>query len=415
MEAIQRVEAVALNFALGVSTRSELSLRVRAANEFLRWVIRAIGVEAVQMGVHLRKTRRLMLVLQLLYEADGGLQNAGLAILANLVSDAFDPASDRTKKQVLSAGVFHRLRGFVYTDDGVACASACACLQNLCKQFAFAKLACRYELHEELDRLVRESGSEDVREHAAGTLHNMSEAIARHARLYSLDPLEARRAALEAGFEGAPRIGLFRKLFLCEQEPDFTISDEVARELAARFVGYEQLQLTEVAAAIKLQTFARRFKLRRAFMRYQQLSRAVKVVSCFVWRWLRKRRHLAAVRIQEHARAYLHASRSRCDRRTLILVMRTLRRARQRAHARSVRERAAWSQLHHERSDAAKALAERHAGAAEAASGGGSGGKDMLRQLSHLRVSGAAPERVLPQLPNLRRFPVRGVPLGELG
>ena len=102
---------------------------------------------------------------------------------ANLVSDAFDPQSDKTKQAVLEAKVFPRLKTFLYLQDAISSAAACACLQNLCKTFAFTKLACQFELDREFDRIVSSSTNPEFRKMAALALHNMSEAIERHRRL----------------------------------------------------------------------------------------------------------------------------------------------------------------------------------------------------------------------------------------
>ena len=119
--------------------------------ELARYVNGAFGFEASALGAHLRRSKGLAFVLQLLYEGEAPLQRIGLMVLSNLVSDAFDPRSAETKKQVHHAGVFERIKDFVYSIDGVAQTYACACLQNLCKDIRFAKLLRSYELVEELD------------------------------------------------------------------------------------------------------------------------------------------------------------------------------------------------------------------------------------------------------------------------
>jgi hypothetical protein len=103
----------------------------------------------------LRAGRGLAYVLQLIFEGDMQLQRTGLMILANLASDAFDPKSGETKRQVFNANIFHRIKDFVFAADVVAQTYACACLQNLCKDVEFAKLVKTFELIPELERIVR--------------------------------------------------------------------------------------------------------------------------------------------------------------------------------------------------------------------------------------------------------------------
>jgi hypothetical protein len=175
----KQAEAVVSKFVEGIRRDANPDERLAAAMQLAEFVNHAFGVDASSLGAHLRRSKGLAFVLQLLYEGDAPLQRIGLMVLSNLVSDAFDPRSGDTKKQVHSAGVFERLKDFVYSADGVAQTYACACLQNLCKDIHFAKLLRSYELVEELERLVKVSPNEHLRKFAAGALFNCVEAIHR--------------------------------------------------------------------------------------------------------------------------------------------------------------------------------------------------------------------------------------------
>lgn len=151
---VEEAEDVGKAFVYGTRHNATMEERKEASLDLARYVNAAFGVAAAALGRYLRETRGLAYVLQLLYEGDIQLQRTGLMVLANLASDAFDPKSGVTKKQVLHANVFERIKDFVYSQDGVAQTYACACLQNLAKEVGFAKLIRAYELIEELERLV---------------------------------------------------------------------------------------------------------------------------------------------------------------------------------------------------------------------------------------------------------------------
>merc|ERR1719460_1847892 len=64
---------------------------------------------------------------------------------------------------------------------------ACACLQNLCQDLAFARMLRAYDVVEELERLCDESPNEHVKRYAAGALFNTVEAIHREVEARKLD------------------------------------------------------------------------------------------------------------------------------------------------------------------------------------------------------------------------------------
>lgn len=154
-EARVRAEEVTKEFIQGTRQQAKLEERRAAAMALARYVNQEFGDAAEQLGISLRAGRGLAYVLQLIFEGDMQLQRTGLMILANLASDAFDPKSGETKRQVFNANIFHRIKDFVFAADVVAQTYACACLQNLCKDVEFAKLVKTFELIPELERIVR--------------------------------------------------------------------------------------------------------------------------------------------------------------------------------------------------------------------------------------------------------------------
>lgn len=197
-------ERATSSFIHGTRRGAPAEEQVQAATELARYVNQAYGSDARAFGAHLRRSRALAFVLQLLYEGELVLQRAGLMVLSNLVSDAFDARSSETKQQVLHASVFERIKDFVYSADSVAQTYAVACLQNLCKEVAFAKLLQGYELVEELERLVRVSPNEHLRKFAAGALFNTVEAIHRQHKAASFASEDA-AALAAAGGQGTRR------------------------------------------------------------------------------------------------------------------------------------------------------------------------------------------------------------------
>ena len=114
-------------FVYGVRRGADEEEKLAACMELAKYVNNAFGYEASKLGSHLRFTKGLAFILQLLYEGQAPIQRIGLMVLSNLCSDAFDPLSNLTKKQVLNAQIFERIKDFVYSGDQVAQTYAVAC------------------------------------------------------------------------------------------------------------------------------------------------------------------------------------------------------------------------------------------------------------------------------------------------
>mmetsp|Transcript_4192 Transcript_4192/g.9175 ORF Transcript_4192/g.9175 Transcript_4192/m.9175 type:complete len:753 (-) Transcript_4192:251-2509(-) len=412
-------------------TRQGLPMEARnqAAMELARFVNTSYGAQAVQFGLYLRKYRALAFVLQLLYEGEPMMQRVGLMVLSNLVSDAFDPKSAETKRQVLHANVFERIKDFVFGTDEVSQVYALACLQNLAKDVAFARLIRDHELVEELERLLAVTHNENVRKFAAGALYNTVEAIHRQAQLRSLDSMEATEAGAEEGIEESSQNPRRRSMF---QEEEIELTEEVLAELGKReALARSEERLKEEAASI-IQSVVRKRRTTRAFRTLQRMAHAVRIVTRFVRMWQRKRHRRAVLILQAHARAYVVHRLLICDYNTMITIIEGTRAAYLRCLCHMVYKRFALIRLEARRQEAV-ALFKKHdsrrrqpltplkrskigvEGATATvvvgsridnieSSGGGGKSRSRLNALGTRRnlVNGLVPRSVRPQLPVLR-------------
>ena len=308
-----------------VSTDEE---RLAGAKELADWVNSAYGHDSTSLGEHLRNSHQLAMVLALLYEGSSEMHRYGLMILANLVSDAFDPKSTETKKLVYSAGVFERLKDFLFAGDEMSQTCACACLQNLCIDVRFARLLRSYELLEELERFVRITDNHQLRRFAAGTIHNAMEALQ---SAFTANSLENRD---QGGTHGLGVLG--RLMAPGAVDPEFEVSEEVmaiVSDCAAE--NAESVQMAEEAVSL-LQAAVRRKRGRRNLAKLLVILRCVRCVGRCVRRWQRRRRRRAVMTLQMYARARMCSSRGICSLAAMRLLILGLRAAEARSISRLV-------------------------------------------------------------------------------
>jgi len=351
----------AQEFSYGSRSTASPEERKDAAMKLAKFVNEAFGVAAATLGAKLRESRGLAYVLQLLYEGDIRLQRAGLMILANLASDAFDPGSAVTKRQVLQAGVFGRIKDFVFAADGVAQTYACACLQNLAKDVKFAKLIRAFELVEELERLVNVSPNEHLKRFAAGALFNTVEAIHREAQLKSLDSLESKMVDEREG-DGTPgrhassnskgMMGVLGTMF-AEREEEVELSDEVVAQLAKREAEQRDEDGVRAEAAAFIQGVFRKNKTIKAFRMLKHLATAIRVVTRFMLAFIRRRRRKAILIMQTYTRAFILDKMGICKRSTALAVINGTRRAYHRSLYRTVTRRFVLFSIEEKRRQAA--------------------------------------------------------------
>ena len=371
--ATQRAEAAALRVATNFTVRvqsSDQEQRVNVALELARWVENAFGEEAVALGKELRKTGALNFVLRMLYEAERTFVCVGLMLVTNLVCLEFDPpGAIHTSKQVLKADVFQKLKDLCLSDDSVVVGHACACLQNLCRDAAFAKLVLRFEMEAELNKLVRESDDEYVQQCAAGALSNTVEAIQREALASSLSRVDVALSASGQQPEGSrsarthqlhacmvahclpcpvcatgqqPRrkslgaLSLFAHAFGEKPPTDIELEEEVLEALARAEAALLRENAERDEAAKFIQGVVRSRRSNRGFRMLMRLAAVTKVVVRWTRRRRLRRRRRAAYTIQAHARAYMCASRGICPYDTMLCIIDGLHRIHLRAVCRQV-------------------------------------------------------------------------------
>ena len=106
-------------------------------------------------------------------------------ILSNLVSNAFDVASEETKQLVIRDGIFERPRFFIRRGR-LSQLMATACLQNLCTDLRYAQMLQAYEPTDELEYFVKNSTNPQLRRCSRGLSNAWR---LEHALLHSGRPL----------------------------------------------------------------------------------------------------------------------------------------------------------------------------------------------------------------------------------
>ena len=250
-------------------------------------------------------------MLQLLYTGDELMHRAGLMILANLVSDSFDPLSKETKTKVFHAGVFERLKDFVFAGDAVCQTYAAAVVQNLCIDVRFARLFRQYELMEEFERLVDLSRNAQLRRYAAGALSNCITSIQNDMEKYSLEN------------RGAGGGILARLSHNMEDVPE--LSEKAMYEITLRDQHNEAVKEREADAIKLLQGAIKKKKSRRAFAQIRAMINAVKIVNRWVRLWRQRRIKRAVLIVQDHFRAHIAEKYGICSHRALLIIIRGTR------------------------------------------------------------------------------------------
>ena len=255
-------------FVYGVRRGADEEEKLAACMELAKYVNNAFGYEASKLGSHLRFTKGLAFILQLLYEGQAPIQRIGLMVLSNLCSDAFDPLSNLTKKQVLNAQIFERIKDFVYSGDQVAQTYAVAPAESL-QGGRLRQAVALLPLTEELE-LVTVSPPH-LRKFAAGALFNAVEAVHKEFVNNSRDTAE--------GAEAMKKKGLLASFMGAEVEPEIELSEEVLEELAKREASLSEERRQREEAALVIQGLMRQKRTRRAFRMLMALAKAVSLVA----------------------------------------------------------------------------------------------------------------------------------------
>jgi len=154
----------------------EPQLRAGGALHLSAFVDALSGEQARQLGEYMRSAGAVDLLAELLDDADPQLPQWVLGTLANLCSDAFDPASAATKAILRDCNAMERLLRHLGSTDAATQLMATAALQNMCSDAELAATAVRYGAHTWLDALVcSDSASEPLKRFAAGALLNIND------------------------------------------------------------------------------------------------------------------------------------------------------------------------------------------------------------------------------------------------
>ena len=154
----------------------EPQLRAGGALHLSAFVDALSGEQAGQLGEYMRSAGAVDLLAELLDDSDPQLPQWVLGTLANLCSDAFDPASAATKAILRDCNAMERLLRHLGSTDAATQLMATAALQNMCSDAELAATAVRYGAHTWLDALVcSDSASEPLKRFAAGALLNIND------------------------------------------------------------------------------------------------------------------------------------------------------------------------------------------------------------------------------------------------
>ena len=346
-----RAKAAGEAFGHGMRPGASTEEQIAAARTLAEWVHGAYGPDAKALGHFLRESHHIAIVLSLLYLGDVQLHRYGLMILSNLVSNAFDVASEETKQLVIRAGIFERLKDFLYAGDGLSQLMATACLQNLCTDLRYAQMLQAYELTDELEYFVKNSTNPQLRRYAAGALSNALETLntafaAQRDALSGVKPKPAGPEGEENAANGRSRrrsvlarsaSGVFQQIQAATGVTvEFELSEEALEEIHLREVEHlmEHTKLNEAAGIV--QGIYRRRKATDAVRTLIRMVKAVKIVLRWQQQWRHRRRRRATLIIQTHARAYICERFRICSYHVVLCIILSTRSASARAISRMV-------------------------------------------------------------------------------
>ena len=170
--------------------------RQEAVQVLVQWVCEAFGDEGVALGALVRDQGGVRLLLQMWGDANAGVQEMALLVLGNLCSDSVDAKSSLTKAELLKAPLAAKtLLACMKSKEQGVMVMACAALQNLCHDVAWAHAVVAANYLPRLEELVRHTDKRVV-QYVAGALLNMHAQCA-----HLLDP----QATIAACAPHAPR------------------------------------------------------------------------------------------------------------------------------------------------------------------------------------------------------------------
>jgi hypothetical protein len=156
---------------------SDVEDRMEAVQQISVFVSEAYGSEGMELGVALRDSGTVALLVKLVSDPSAEVRAHALLALGNLCSDSVDPQSAATKALLLELGMEQALMGCIASDDESVLLVACATLQNLCHDANWAKRVVAAGVEARLEKLVAHEDARVVR-YASGALKNLTIASA---------------------------------------------------------------------------------------------------------------------------------------------------------------------------------------------------------------------------------------------
>ena len=157
---------------------NEEDVRIEAVTQISAFVSESYGEEGAELGMALRESGIVAQLAALVSDESAEVRAHTLLALGNLCSDSVDPASVLTKALLLELGMETALLANVQTSaEPSVLLVACATLQNLCHDAAWAKRVVAAGVEARLESLVSHSDPRVVR-YASGALKNLTIASA---------------------------------------------------------------------------------------------------------------------------------------------------------------------------------------------------------------------------------------------
>ena len=157
---------------------TDASVRIEAVRQISAFVSEAYGEEGAELGQALRESGMVGQLAELVSDASSEVRAHALLALGNLCSDSVDPASSSTKALLLEHEMERALLANMRAEaEESVLLVACATLQNLCHDAAWARRVIAAGVEARLETLVSHADPRVVR-YASGALKNLTIASA---------------------------------------------------------------------------------------------------------------------------------------------------------------------------------------------------------------------------------------------
>ena len=239
-----------LDETLGGLESEHLHDRAVAARQLGKLVEGAYGEDAAAVGAYIRDSGAVEMLLELVADPVPDVHQKILMVLGNLVSDAVDHQSWRTKQVIVELQGVDYFIPHLSDADWVTQMYAAACIQNMCQNVEFASSLKGRGALQPLRNLLRSTQPAVVR-FAAGALKNIGDT-------YALP--EDGEEGQEGDKDKTPKRSLARSLSqlpkrsLTRSKPKVLQSPRVETAVKARMAEDQQRHELEVKCAILVQT-----------------------------------------------------------------------------------------------------------------------------------------------------------------